>query len=67
MHNTYVRTINMSSKGFTGLLFPLIGLVGFVFGFLISLSKRCTYKASVNFAGDNTYAASSKSVKITIN
>ncbi|MBQ6100563.1 MAG: hypothetical protein IJL02_11965 [Methanobrevibacter sp.] len=57
----------MSSKGFTGLLFPLIGLVGFVFGFLISLSKRCTYKASVNFAGDNTYAASSKSVKITIN
>ncbi|WP_298501316.1 Ig-like domain-containing protein, partial [uncultured Methanobrevibacter sp.] len=34
--------------------------------FKLDLSKKGTYKATVNFAGDNTYSGSSKSVKITI-
>ena len=34
--------------------------------FTIKLTKKGTYKAKIKFAGDNTYKASSKSVKIKI-
>ena len=34
--------------------------------FNISLTKKGTYSATVKFAGDSAYAASSKTVKITL-